>query len=153
VSGLFCAAHLSVVFPSVANVATVFDSLGIVMCPVHEAAQVIPFIHAPNLHAIAHTNRNAFGQVDVVCDEQRYAVTNIEDETLVTRTVIVIRQQSRHNALDLDPGACIALVKTYAQATPFWFLFLVRGRQRQSATKNAANHPWSPRILLLMVPF
>ncbi len=60
------------------------------MRPVHETAEVIPLIHTAYLDAIAHTKRHAFGEVEVVRNQQRPTVTNIDDETLVTRAVVVI---------------------------------------------------------------
>jgi hypothetical protein len=57
---------------------------------VHKAAQVIPFEHAPNAHTVTHTDRHTFGEVDIVCNKQRYAVADIDDEALVARAIVVI---------------------------------------------------------------
>jgi len=59
--------------------------------PVHKAAQVIPFEHAPNVHTITHPHRHTFGELNIVCNKQRYAVADIDDKALVARAIIVIR--------------------------------------------------------------
>lgn len=91
-SGLFLwfFTWLSIVSPSVAHKASVFDGQRVVVRPVHKAAKVIPFEHSPNVHAIAHANRHAFGKFNIVGDEQRYAIADINDEALVTGTVVII---------------------------------------------------------------
>ncbi len=94
------------------------------MCPMHETAQVIPFVHAANLHTITHSKRHAFRKVDIVCDQQRYAVADIDDEALVARTVIVVRQQSRHEALNLDPVSGIAFVERSLQVRSLWLIIV-----------------------------
>lgn len=78
------------------------------MRPMDQAAQIVPFVHTANRHAIAQSHRNAFGQVDVVRDQHRNAVTDVDDEALMTGTVIVIRQQPTNEARNLDPGTRIA---------------------------------------------
>jgi hypothetical protein len=110
---------------SVPNIATVFNSLRIVVCPVNETAQVVPLVHAPDMHAITHPDRNALGQVDIVSDEQGCAVADIDNEALVARTIVVVRQQPRHEALNLDPGSRITFIEPNTQATPL-LLFIVR---------------------------
>jgi hypothetical protein len=95
------------------------------VCPVNETAQIVPLVHAPDMHAIAHPDRDALGQIDIVSDKQRCAVADINYEALVARTVVVVRQQPRHEALDLDPGSRITFVESNTQATPL-LLFIVR---------------------------
>ena len=80
----------SIVSPSVAHIASVFDTQRVVVRPVHKTAKVIPFEHPPNVHAIAHADRHAFGKVDIVCNKQRYAIADINDEALVTGAVVII---------------------------------------------------------------
>ncbi len=56
----------------------------------HESAKLVPFIHAPHLNAIAHAKRHALCEVDVVGDQQRPAIADIDDEALMARTVVII---------------------------------------------------------------
>ncbi len=60
------------------------------MGPVHESAKLIPLVHAPNLGSIAHTERYAFREVEVVRNQQRPAVADIDDDTLVAGAIVVI---------------------------------------------------------------
>ena len=53
------------------------------MRPVDETAQVVPLVHAAHVDAIAHAERHAFGEINIVCDQQRPATANFDDETLV----------------------------------------------------------------------
>jgi len=112
------ASPLSIDPPPVANKAAFFDTQGIVVGPMHKTAQIVPFIHAANAHTITETDRHSFRKIDIVGDQQRFTVTDIEDKTLVSRTVIVVRQQLYHDAPDLDPATSIGFAKTIAQATP-----------------------------------
>ena len=61
------------------------------MRPMHQAAEIVPFEHAPDAHTITHPDRHAFRKVDIVCDQQCHAVAYVDDKALMTRTVIVIR--------------------------------------------------------------
>lgn len=61
------------------------------MRPVHETAQIVPFIHAPDLDAIAQSYGYRVSEVDIVRDQQRCTAADINDEALVARTIIVIR--------------------------------------------------------------
>ena len=69
-----------------------FIAHGIVVGPVHYAAEVVPLVNSPELYAVTECDRYTFSEVDVVCDQQRLAVTQPDNETLVTRAVVVIRQ-------------------------------------------------------------
>ena len=62
------------------------------VCPVHQAAEIIPFIHTAKLDAITHAQRHASGEVDVVRNQQRVTIGQLYDESLMTRTVIVVGQ-------------------------------------------------------------
>lgn len=102
------------------------------MCPVHEAAKVIPLVHATHLHPVAHTQGDALCEVDVMRDEQRSAIADIDYETLMSRAVIVIRQQASDEASHFDPLAVIAFRERLIQII-----------------KSAAGRPWPPRFLVL----
>ena len=69
--------------PPVANPATVFDTLRVMVRPVHKAAEIIPLVHAADVHAITHPEWNTFREIDIVRDKQRPAITDIDYEALV----------------------------------------------------------------------
>ena len=69
--------------PPVANPATVFDALRIVMRPVHQPAEIVPLVHPSHTHAVTHPERYAFGEINIVRNEQRPAITDIDNEALV----------------------------------------------------------------------
>jgi hypothetical protein len=74
-----------------------------------------------------------------VSDQQASTITNVDDDSLVPGTVVVISQQAPHEASDLYPATIIALFVGFVHPMPcccFW------GRHSQSATKNAASHFW-----------
>ena len=79
------------------------------MGPVDETTQVIPFVHTPYPHPVTHPEWNAIGEVDVVGNQQRPAGANVDDEALMTGTVIVIRQKPPDEASNFDPAAIISL--------------------------------------------
>ena len=58
--------------------------------PVHQAAEVVPLVHAAELHAISKADRYTVGQVDVMRNQQRVATAQLQDEALVTIAVAVI---------------------------------------------------------------
>lgn len=62
------------------------------MGPVNQPAQIIPLVHAPHVHAVAHPERDAFREIQVVRDEQRLAIACVDDEALMAGTVIIVRQ-------------------------------------------------------------
>jgi hypothetical protein len=61
------------------------------------------------MDAVAHADGNAFGDVDVVGDQQGLAVADIDDETLVTGIVVVITQEAADEACDFDPPPIVLL--------------------------------------------
>lgn len=66
------------------------------MRPVHEAAKVIPLVHPPKLNAITQAERHSLREVDIVGDQQRLPAGQLQNEALVSRPVVVIRQQPRY---------------------------------------------------------
>ena len=66
--------------------------------PVHQSTEVIPFVHAANVNAVTHTNGNAIGEIDVVCYQQGLAIADIDNEALMTRVIIVVRQEAADEA-------------------------------------------------------
>ena len=68
---------------------------GIVMRPVDDAALVVPFVLAAELHGVAHCQTaDPRSDVDVVSHQERLTGRKTQDETLVTPAVCVIRQDS-----------------------------------------------------------
>lgn len=122
------------------------------MRPVHEAAQVVPFVHATNVHPVAHANGNTLGEVNIVGDKQGPAGTYIQYESLVPRTIVVIRQQAFDQAADFNPRARVVFIQCGVQAMsgseelrqafPGCRCFLradrLAGRQRHHRNFNAA---------------
>jgi hypothetical protein len=58
--------------------------------PVHKTTEVIPLVHAAHLYPVTHPQRDTFCEIDVMCDEQRTAIADIDNETLVARAIIVV---------------------------------------------------------------
>ncbi len=54
------------------------------MRPVNETAQVIPLVHASYAYTITHTEWDAIREVDVMRDQQGPAITDVDDEALVS---------------------------------------------------------------------
>lgn len=58
---------------------------------------------AVELHGVAHLQpRDARCQVDIVCDEQRAAVPDFQDEALMPVAVIIVRQHADNGAAAMD---------------------------------------------------
>ena len=60
------------------------------MRPVQEPAEIIPLVDPSHLDAIAHAERHSTREVYVVRNEERSAITHIDDESLVSGGVVVI---------------------------------------------------------------
>ena len=86
------------------------------MRPVHEAAQIVPFVHATNVYPVAHANGNTFREVNIVGDKQGPAGADIQYESLVPRAIVVIRQQALDQAADFDPRARVVFIQYRVQA-------------------------------------
>ena len=146
-------ARSSILAPTIANIAAVFDTLGIVMGPVHEPAEVVPFVHSADLNPVADANWHTLGQIDVVGDKQRFTIADIQDKALVPGTVVVVRQQPHHDTAEFDPGSGIRFLEAIAHMVPFNILIILAGSEwHQTATKNAAGHPWPPRFSRMLGP-
>lgn len=77
------------------------------MCPMDQAAKVIPLVHPSHPDAITHAQRHALCEIDIVCNQQRTAATDIDNETLMARAVVVVRQQPPDEARNFDPLAIV----------------------------------------------
>ena len=95
---------------------TILPALRIVVSPVYESAQVIPLVHAAHADAIAQTDGDPFGEIEVVRDQQRLPFADINDEALVTRAFVVIMQKAADEARDFDPPPVIAFVEFQASS-------------------------------------
>ena len=86
----------------------------VVVRPVYEAAEVVPFVNAAELNTIAQPDGYSSGQVDIVRDQECLSASEPNDEALMTRAVIVILEQAYDAARVLDPalrvGPAIALL-------------------------------------------
>ena len=51
------------------EVAPVPGFYGIMVGPMHRPTQIIPFVHTAIMNSVAHADRHAFGQFDVVSDQ------------------------------------------------------------------------------------
>ena len=78
------------------------------MRPVHEAAQLVPFIEPAETDPVADGDRDPGCNVDVVRDQQRIPVSKLQYEALVTCPVIVVRNQAFDEARVFDPTSGIA---------------------------------------------
>ena len=85
------------------------------MRPVHEAAQIVPFVHPTNVYPVAHANGNTFGKVNIVDDKQGPAGAYVQYESLVPRAIVVIRQQALDEPADLDPRVRVAFIQCGVQ--------------------------------------
>ena len=79
--------------------------------PVHEPPEVVPFVHAAHGDAIPETDGDAPGEIEVVRDQQRLPLADVDDESLVTRAVVVVMQKAADEARGFDPPPIIVLVK------------------------------------------
>jgi hypothetical protein len=75
--------------------------------PVHQSAEIIPLIHTAKPDAVADAERYAPGEIDIMGDEQRLPASQLQDEALVSGTIVIIRQQPCHDAAILDPAPII----------------------------------------------
>jgi len=88
------------------------------MCPVHEAAQIVPFVHPTNIYPVAHANGNTFGEVNIMNHQQGPAGAYVQYESLVPRAVVIIRQQALDEPADFDPRVRVAFFRCGVQAMP-----------------------------------
>ena len=54
----------------VADPAAIFIAVWVMMRPVHQTAEIIPFVHAAKSNSIAYTQWHAPRQINVVRDQQ-----------------------------------------------------------------------------------
>jgi hypothetical protein len=93
-----------------ANPAAIADSHWVAVRPVHETAQVIPFVQAPETYPVAQAERYPHGHVEVVRNQQRLPAAEAKYEPLVTGTVVIVGQQPDDDPGVLYPAVRIALL-------------------------------------------
>ncbi len=81
------------------------------MCPVNQSAEVIPLVHTPELDTVSESHRHPLCNVYVVSNEERLPIADIENKTLVPRTVAIVRQEPADDPGSLDPGTGVTLVE------------------------------------------
>ena len=81
------------------------------MRPVHEAPAVVPLVHPAQGDAIAEPDGDACRELEVMGDQKRLPIADVDDEPLVTRVVILVMQKAADEARNLDPPPVIALVE------------------------------------------
>ena len=81
------------------------------MRPVHEAPEIVPLVHTAYDDAIAESDGDTHRELEVVGNQQRLPIADVDDESLVTRVVIIVMQKAADEARDLDPPPVIALVE------------------------------------------
>lgn len=77
-------ARLSIDLPTKTDPAAVFNTMRIVMRPVHEPTEFVPLVHTAKMDSIPKAQRHALRQVDVVRNQQALAITQLQDKTLVS---------------------------------------------------------------------
>ena len=56
----------------------------------HQAAEIVPLVHATKFEPVAQSERDPLCQVDVVCDQQGLTIPQPYNESLMPGIVIVI---------------------------------------------------------------
>jgi len=82
---------------------TLIDSHGVMVCPLNQAAPLVPLVHPAKTDFVAHPERNSVSNVNIVSNQQRLPVPHVKHKPLVSRTIMVISQQSTHNTGSVDP--------------------------------------------------
>ena len=75
----------------------------------HQPTEVIPLVDAAKMQPVAQSDGYPLRDVGVVGDQERLAVPQADDETLVLRAVlaVVVRQQALDETRVFDPAAGI----------------------------------------------
>jgi hypothetical protein len=56
----------------------------------HQAAKIVPLVHAAKPEPVAQSERDPLCQVDVVCDQQGLTIPHAYNEALMPGIVIVV---------------------------------------------------------------
>ena len=99
---------------------------GIVMCPVHYAAFIVPFIDAVELNPVPDFEiRYARGEIDIVRDQQGQPGTEAQQKLLMARAFQIVREHAVHYRCTLNLQSTSPRVKCF-------LYHLVAGRNRRS---------------------
>jgi hypothetical protein len=103
----------------VADPATVFFAQRVLVRPVHEATVLIPFVDAAKCDPVTQADWHAQREFEVVRDQQSLAPGQLHYEALVPGAIVIVRDQSHHEARVLDPAIVIPLVvaRLYGRVT------------------------------------
>jgi hypothetical protein len=90
------------------------------MCPVHEAAQIIPLVHAAKAQPVTQPDWHAICDLDVVRDQQGLPTLQLHDKSLVPGTVVIVGQQpsDKSTVLYPTPGIAPAIILVDRLITP-----------------------------------
>ena len=94
----------------VAHPTAVLDSQRIMVRPVHQSAEIIPFVHATEMDPVAERQRYPVGKIDVVSNQERLAIAQLDDKALMLRSIVIIRQQAPDETRVFDPDYDVRLV-------------------------------------------
>ena len=65
---------------------------GVAMCPMHNAAFVIPFIFAIKLNSVTHRDSgNPRRQINIMGNQQRLTATQAQEKSLVPGAIVIVR--------------------------------------------------------------
>ena len=78
----------------------------------HQPAEIVPLVNSAYPYAIAHAQRDPLGEVDVVDDQERLVIADIDDESLVRRPLVIVWQKAADEASDFDPPPVVRLAVT-----------------------------------------
>jgi len=62
------------------------------MRPMHQTTELVPLVHAAKFDSIAQADRHALRQVNVVRNQQRLSIRQGQDESLMSRPLVVVGQ-------------------------------------------------------------
>src|ERR1051326_8733486 len=75
-------------------------ALRVVVCPMDDAAFFVPDILAEEANGVAYLKLvDSRGDVDVVCDENCLSRRKLNNESLVSRPALIVRQNANHRPL------------------------------------------------------
>ena len=96
---------LAITSTLVENPAPLQATAGVMVRPVNDTTMGIPFIATPQCYLVIACQWQAARQIDVVRHQQCVPAAQIQYETLMTRTIVIVRQQLRHSTACHHPLA------------------------------------------------
>ena len=90
--------------------------LRIMVRPMNNPTFVVPHILTIKSHSVTYYQTvDSRSDVDIVTDQQRLSGRKLNDESLVSRTIYIIRQNANHRALAFDLYVACPHSQTRAQ--------------------------------------